>query len=73
MDMGNELREAVIEEQHEVERILASLSAAVGEEETAIPLICELVAEIDLAIAKAKYADRFHAVEPLISEEKRCG
>jgi len=70
IDMGNELREAVIEEQHEVERILASLSSAVGEEEADISLNLKLTAEIDLAIAKARYADRFHAVEPVISEGK---
>jgi DNA mismatch repair protein MutS2 len=70
VDMGNELREAVIEEQHEVERILASLSSAVGEEEADISLNLKLTAEIDLAMAKARYADRYHAVEPAISEGK---
>jgi DNA mismatch repair protein MutS2 len=67
IDLGNELRELVIEEQHEIERILGMLSAAVGEEETTLLLNLKLVAEIDFALAKAKFADRFHAVEPLLS------
>jgi DNA mismatch repair protein MutS2 len=70
IDLGNELREAVIEEQHEVERILGELSAAVGEEEAAISQNLKLVAEIDLALAKARFADRFKATEPLISGVK---
>ncbi len=66
VDMGNELKEAVIEEQHEVERILGELSAAVGEVEADIIRDLKLIAEIDLALAKARYADRFRAVEPLV-------
>ncbi len=66
LDMGNELREAVIEEQHEVERILGALSAAIGEEVASITQNLKLVAEIDLSLAKARFADRFRAVEPLL-------
>ena len=61
VDLGNELREVVIEEQHEVERILGALSAGIGEEEVTISRNLKLVAEIDLALAKARYADRFRA------------
>jgi DNA mismatch repair protein MutS2 len=64
VDLGNELRELVIEEQHEVERILGELSAAVGAEEVTISLDLKLVAEIDFTLAKARYAERFRAVEP---------
>jgi DNA mismatch repair protein MutS2 len=70
IDLGNELREAVIEEQHEVERILGALSAAVGAEEGAISQNLKLVAELDLALAKARFADRCKAAEPLISGVK---
>jgi DNA mismatch repair protein MutS2 len=64
VDLGNELREMVIEEQREVERILAALSAAIGAEEASISLNLKLVGEIDLALAKARYADQARAVEP---------
>jgi DNA mismatch repair protein MutS2 len=67
IDLGNELRELVIEEQHEIERILSALSSAVGKEEITLLLNLKLVAEIDFALAKAKFADRLHAVEPLLS------
>ena len=67
IDLGNELRELVIEELHEIERILSVLSAAVGADEVTLILNLKLVAEIDFALAKAKFAERFHAVEPLLS------
>ena len=66
LDMGNELREAVIEEQNEVERILSALSSAIGQEEPAISHNLKLVAEIDLALTKARFAEKFKAAEPLI-------
>ncbi|HSW58258.1 MAG TPA: endonuclease MutS2 [Dehalococcoidales bacterium] len=71
IDMGNELREMVIAEQHEVERILGMLSAAVGDEEAVILMNLKLAAEIDLDLAKARFAHRFHAVEPLLSGLQR--
>ncbi len=70
IDMGNELRELVIQEQHEIDRILGALSSAVGAEEVTLGLNLKLVAEIDFALAKARFADRFHAVEPLLSGTK---
>ncbi len=70
IDLGNELRELVIEEQHEIERILAALSNRVGAEEVTLSLNLKLVAEIDLALAKAHFADRFHATEPIITGVK---
>ena len=70
IDLGNELRELVIEEQHEIERILAALSNRVGAEEVTLSLNLKLIAEIDLALAKAHFADRFHATEPIITGVK---
>jgi DNA mismatch repair protein MutS2 len=70
IDMGNELRELVIEEQHEVERILAALSSGIGAEEEAISQNLNFSAEIDLILAKARYAERAKAVEPIMSGTK---
>jgi len=67
VELGNELREFAIEEKREVERILASLSAAVGANEAVISRNLTLVADIDLELAKARYADKAHAAEPLIA------
>ncbi len=67
VEMGNEVRELVIEERHEVERILAELSARVGAYESEISHNIALAAEIDLALAKARYAQKTRATEPILN------
>ncbi|MBE0431336.1 MAG: endonuclease MutS2 [Dehalococcoidia bacterium] len=64
LDMGNEMRELVMEEKHEIDRILATLSSTVGAHESEICSNIELIAEIDLALAKARYAGEAGAIEP---------
>ena len=66
IDMGNELRELVMEEKHEIERILGRLSSEAGIHESEISRNIELIAEIDLALAKARYAREIKATEPVI-------
>jgi DNA mismatch repair protein MutS2 len=66
--LGNALRELVIEERREVERVLRLLSAEVGAHSDDISSSIELVADIDLIVAKARYAQRIRAVEPEIFE-----
>ena len=67
VELGNTLRELVIEERREIEKILENLSAAVGVHEAAISHSIALVAELDLALAKARYARRAGAVEPILT------
>ncbi|MCX5999126.1 MAG: endonuclease MutS2, partial [Chloroflexi bacterium] len=67
VDTGNELRELIIEERREVERILRELSALVGENQPAISQNMALLAKLDLALGKARYAHQAKAVEPLIT------
>ncbi len=64
--LGNAIRELVIEERREIERILGLLSAEVGAHSEDISRSVELAAELDLLIAKARYARRIRAVEPEI-------
>ena len=64
--LGNAIRELVIEERREVERILRLLSAEVGAHSDDIVRSIELTAELDLVLAKARYARRIKAVEPVI-------
>jgi DNA mismatch repair protein MutS2 len=64
--LGNALRELVIEEKHEVERILATLSAGVGSHSEEITRNVSLAAQLDFTLAKAKYASKLKAVEPVI-------
>ena len=62
----NELRELVAAEKDEVERILRTLSAEAGAHQSEISWNIELVAELDLALAKARYAREARATEPII-------
>ena len=66
IEMGNEVRELATEERREIDRILSDLSAKVGAQEAEISHNIALVAELDLALAKARYARRARATEPLL-------
>jgi DNA mismatch repair protein MutS2 len=66
VELNNAFREAQIAERDEVRRILAELSAQIGAlAEEIIPGVNAL-AELDLAFAKAKYADSIGANEPIL-------
>ncbi|MFC2027192.1 endonuclease MutS2 [Chloroflexota bacterium] len=67
VELGNKLRQAALEEERELNRILTELSAEVGSNGTDIARNIDISAEIDLAIAKARYARAVNACEPLIS------
>jgi len=56
VEMGNRLRELIVEEEREIELILAELSAKVGSHAQEIYGNIALAAEIDLVLAKARYA-----------------
>jgi len=66
IDIGNELRGLEIAEKHEVARILEALSQQVGEHREDISRGIEFVAELDLALAKGRYAVKAGAIEPEI-------
>jgi len=68
MELGNTVRELVNEEKREVERILRRLSAEVGKHEAELSLSVQRVAELDLALAKARYARAVKACEPVLSD-----
>ncbi|MFC1592913.1 endonuclease MutS2 [Candidatus Omnitrophota bacterium] len=65
--MGNALRELVIAEKREIERILGNLSVKVGACSAEISWSIAFVAELDMALAKARYARKVKAVEPAIT------
>jgi DNA mismatch repair protein MutS2 len=66
VELNNALREAQIAERDEVRRVLAELSAQVGELAGEIVPGVAALAELDLAFAKAKYAEAIHASEPVL-------
>ncbi len=64
VELNNKWREAQIDEQHEIDRILDMLSDRVGEKNDALQLTVEAVAAIDLAMAKARVAFDMKATRP---------
>jgi DNA mismatch repair protein MutS2 len=56
VELNNRWREAQLEEQHEIDRILDELSAQVGGNAAALGQTVESLAELDLALAKARLA-----------------
>ncbi|HEX6540879.1 MAG TPA: endonuclease MutS2 [Ktedonobacterales bacterium] len=71
VEMNNRLRELHLEERHEIERILQELSEAVAADGPYITLAVELLAEIDLHLAKARYAGLQRASAPKVNAEGR--
>ncbi len=68
MELGNTVRELVNEEKREVERILRKLSAEVGRYGAELSTSIEKMAELDLALAKARYARAVKACEPVLTD-----
>ena len=64
VELGNRLREARLREAREVERILRRLCGELGAETGAIRAAIERVAEIDLALAKARLGAEMDAALP---------
>ena len=63
VELGNNWRETQADEQREVERVLKRLSALIGRSAHAIGVNIESLAEIDLAFAKAAFAEELGATE----------
>jgi DNA mismatch repair protein MutS2 len=66
IELGNAVRELATEERYEIENILHELSSAVGVNSAEILHSIALLAELDVALAKAKYARSARAVCPEI-------
>ena len=66
VDMGNRWREARLAEEREVERVLRQLSIRVGETAEDLLLALDIVARLDLDIAKARYSAALRATPPVM-------
>lgn len=66
VELNNRWHELQLEERDEVRRILAELSAKVGEEAELIKIIVNALAEFDLALMCAKYSIDLKANEPIL-------
>ncbi|MEB2333659.1 MAG: endonuclease MutS2 [Anaerolineaceae bacterium] len=69
VELNNELRELELKARDEERRILAEVSAQVGEHAEEFKYGVENLAMLDLIFAKAKYAEELRASEPVISEQ----
>jgi DNA mismatch repair protein MutS2 len=73
VELNNALREAVVAERDETRRVLAELSAQVGGLAGEIVPGVAALAGLDLAFAKAKYADTLRANEPVLRSQPAAG
>ena len=71
VEMNNRLRQLQLSERQEVERILQELSDLVGAEGPYLRLAVDLLAEIDLALAKARYASLTRSSAPRLNTAGR--
>ncbi|HEY7356919.1 MAG TPA: endonuclease MutS2 [Ktedonobacterales bacterium] len=71
VEMNNRLRELFLAERQEVERILMEISADVGREALALNLDVELLAEIDLHLAKGRYSQLTESNPPRLNDQGR--
>ena len=68
VELNNQYRELQLAERDEERRILAELSSLVGMNAEHILLTVEVIAELDLALARGKYAEDTQATEPVLRE-----
>jgi DNA mismatch repair protein MutS2 len=66
LETNNRVRALRAQEEHEVARILAELSALVGAEASAIRTDVDVYVDLDLALARAAVAERMDAVAPVL-------
>ncbi len=71
VNLNNELRELEIEEQKEIEKILARLSAEAAECMSEIVADFQLLSELDFIFAKGELASRMNAVNPEFNTDGR--
>lgn len=67
VDLNNRWKQLQLEEEQEINRILASLTVAVDEQGKFIAGTVQALAEIDLIFAKARYAEAIVATAPILN------
>ncbi|HEY6968202.1 MAG TPA: endonuclease MutS2 [Candidatus Angelobacter sp.] len=69
IEQNNDLVRLLEEEQAEVRRILADMTARIGSESAAIAEAVEVLAELELQFAKARFAEDYTCVRPELTED----
>ena len=70
IEVGNRWRESRLAEEREVERILRQLSGMVGLSGDDLMLTLDLMARLDLDMAKARYSAAIDAVAPWVADQE---
>lgn len=71
VELNNKWRQLQLDEEEEVRKILLALSEQVAGQSRLIDHTVAALAELDLAFAKAKYAEAIDAVEPILFDSAR--
>ena len=66
VELNNQYRELQLNEEKEIRRILLALSSQVGDNAESIVRTVEVLAYLDLVLAKARFAEEMNAVEPVL-------
>ncbi len=69
VELNNKLRQVEAEEEKEIARILAALSALVGEVAGPALVNLQILARLDLAFAKGRYSLELGGSEPLLNDQ----
>ena len=69
VELNNQLKELALQEQEEIERILAALSAQVGEYTKELESNQRIMTLLDFIFAKAKLAMEENATQPIFNQE----
>ncbi len=73
VELNNKWRQLQLDEEEEIRKILIALSDLVSQQGRLIAHTVAALAELDLAFAKAKYAEAIDAVEPILFNPERRG
>lgn len=68
VEENNRWRELQLAERDEERRVLAALCGQIGDHAVEISLAVDILAELDLALARAKYAEYLDASQPTLKE-----
>lgn len=72
VELNNDVKQLVLSEQHEVERILRDLSQQIGGQQDILQENLSVLADFDFTFAKAKLAEDMDAQQPVINREGRA-
>ncbi len=73
VELNNTWRERQLDEEQEINRILDELSAEIAEQADVLRRMVQAVAEVDLALAKARYARSIEATRPRFHDTSGAG